>query len=276
MMTRSRNTDVIAGLTRRGMGRKHFGGVLMALMALGACADGTGLEGLDDQLVLDVALLAADATVEEFTLWSQPTGFDGAGPALVGGSGAFATPGVPGRGGFAGEGSGTRSVTFFDVTGAEQGAYDELTTASIHILHDVSGTISRDNFVAEISRERDMTVSGMEDEETTRTWNGSGSSEMSRTGVQQDGTERSHSASGTSVFQDVVVPIPGSASPYPISGTITRSMVGSRTTAQGTQTREIEVIITFDGTSIATAVVNGENVEIDLAARPGINPLRRR
>lgn len=261
---------------RNSMGRRHLGGVLAAMIVFGACADGTGLEGLDDQLVMDVALLAADATLEEFTLWSQPMGFGGGGSALVGSSSAYATPGMPGRGGFSGEGSGTRSVTFYDVTGGEQGAYDELTTASIHIVHEVAGTITRDNFVAEVSRERDMTVSGMEGEETTRTWNGSGSSEMSRSGVLADGTERSHSASGTFTFEDVVVPIPGSESPYPVSGMITRSIVGTRTNAQGTQTREIEVIITFNGTSIATAVVNGENVEIDLSARPGMTPLRRR
>ena len=132
-----------------------------------------------------------------------------------------------------------------------------------------------EHFVAEVSRERDMTVSGMEGEETTRIWNGSGSSEMSRSGVLADGTERSHSASGTFTFQDIVVPIPGSESPYPVSGMITRSMVGTRTNAQGTETRAIEMIITFNGTSIATAVVNGETVEIDLSARPGMIPLRR-
>jgi hypothetical protein len=275
MMIRNQGIDARykhLGMKRGSMGGKRLGGILAAVVALGACAEATGLEGLDDQLVMDIALLAADATLEEFTLWSQPMGFGGAGPALVG----AAVPGFPGRGGFAGEGSGTRSATFFDSTGAEQDAYDALTTASIHIVHEVAGTITRDDFVAEVSRERDMTVSGMEGEETTRTWNGAGSSEMSRSGTMDDGTERSHSSTGTFTYQDVVVPVPGSESPYPLSGTITRSMVGSRTTARGTRTREIEMIITFNGTSLAEADVNGESVEIDLSTRPGMTPMRRR
>jgi hypothetical protein len=35
-------------------------------------------------------------------------------------------------------------------------------------------------------------------------------------------------------------------------------------------------VITFDGSAFATAVVNGEAMEIDLSAREGRNPLHRR
>ena len=255
------------GITRRAQ--------LLALTAIalaaGACDQTTGPNALDDPIVLDLAVLAADATLEEVAMWGQPLGF-GFGPAAVAGF----VPGRPGgKQGFAGNRSGTRAVTFRDADGAEQGGFDQLTTESINIVHDVSGEITRDNFSATIARSRDMTVSGLEGEETHRTWNGSGSSEMSRSGVREDGTERAHSSSGSFEYEDVVVPIPGSNPRYPVSGTIRRSMSAVRTNADGTDTREVEVVITFDGTEIATATINGEAMEIDLSTRDGRNPLRR-
>jgi hypothetical protein len=238
-------------------------------LSAGACDQTTGPNALDDAIVLDLAVLAADATLEEVAMWGQPLGF---GPAAVAG---FA-PGRPGgKQGFAGDPSGTRTATFRDADGAEQDGFDQLTTASIHIVHDVAGEITRGNFSATIVRARDMTATGLEGEETHRTWNGSGSSEMSRGGVREDGTERAHSSSGSFEYEDVVVTIPGSDPRYPVSGTIRRSMSGVRTTAAGSETREVEVVITFDGTATATATINGEAMEIDLSTRDGRNPLRR-
>lgn len=249
--------------------------VLAMSAFLGACGDSTGLDGLDDTLVLDAAILAADATIEEVTMWGQPLGFggvpvEGLARQLGGGVGR---PG--GHGTFDGEFSGTRSVTFFDEAGVEQDLYDRLTTESIHLVREIAGEIVRDNFSASISRERDMTVSGLAGEETTRTWNGSGSSETARSGVLDDGSQRSHEVSGTFTFTDVVMPIPGADVRYPLSGTIRRSMVVTRTTGDGTEMREVDITITFDGSAIAMAVINGESVEIDLSTRGGRNPLRR-
>ena len=249
---------------------------LAAVAALAACGDSTDVDTLDDALVVDAAILAADATIEEVRLWSQPFGFGDAPAAMPWSLGPGHGPGAPGgHHGFAGELSGTRSVTFYDEDGAEQDGYDPLATASIHIVHEVEGTIERSRFTAEIAREREMTVSGLFGEETERTWNGSGSSELLRTGVLEDGTERSHSAVGSFTFEDVVVPIPGVEPRYPLSGTITRSMTLTRTTSQGTETRTVEIVITFDGSEIATAVVDGRMVEIDLSTRDGGHPLRR-
>jgi hypothetical protein len=246
-------------------------------VALSACDDGTAIDGLDDQMTIDAAMLAADATLEEVTLFRGAFGFGG-----------FHIPGVDetphdrhpappgGHHGLDGEFSGTRAVSFFDESGTEQDAYDALTTASIRILHDVEGSVVRDRFSAEIRRERDMTASGLVGEETHRSWKGSGSSYMARNGVLEDGSERSHTAQGSFVFEDVVVPIPGSEPRWPVSGTITRDMHMTRTGPDGTETRDVSIVITFDGTSIATAVVNGETMEIDLAAREHRNPLHRR
>ena len=74
----------------------------------------------------------------------------------------------------------------------------------------------------------------------------------------EDGSVRTHDASGTFEIEDVVVPISGSESRYPPSGTIRRSMTATRTTPDGTETRDVEIVITFDGTAIASLAVNGE------------------
>jgi hypothetical protein len=246
--------------------------VVALALAVGACGDdATGPDALDDAVVLDMAVLAADATLEDVAMWVQPLGF-GALPAAP----SKTTPGQPGgHGTFSGEFSGTRAVTFFDAAGVEQDGFDRLLTASIHLIREIAGQITRDNFSASIERARDMTVSGLAGEETHRTWNGSGTENVTRSGVMQDGTERSHSMSGTFTYNNVVVPIPGSDPRFPVSGTITRSMTATRTGPDGTVTRSVEIVITFDGTAIAQAVVNGEPMEIDLAAREGRNPLRR-
>ena len=55
-------------------------------LAVSACDDATGLDGLDDEMVIDAAVLAADATIEEVTMWTQPLGFGALpveGPAAI-------------------------------------------------------------------------------------------------------------------------------------------------------------------------------------------------
>jgi hypothetical protein len=248
-------------------------GLLAAALAVGACQDSTTPE-LDDAFLMDVALLAADATLEDVTLWAQPFGF---GSASVSSSedGTYAH-GLPGgHGGWFGTFSGTRSVTFFDEEGNEQAAYDPLRTASIHILHEIMGEVTRDGWSASVHRMRDKTVSGLAGEETHRTWNGTGSEEISRSRHLDDGAEHSYSSTGTVEYESVVVPIPGSDPPWPISGTIRRTMTVVRSGPDGEVTRTFAIEITFDGTAIATAVINGEVVEIDLSTRTGDNPVRR-
>jgi len=250
-------------------------GVFAVAIAVTACGESTGPDMLDDEMVMDAAILAADATVEEVTMWTQPFGF-GIAPAPAANDPVQPTGRPGGLGDWSGEFSGTRSVTFYDAEGVEMDVYDDGLTESINFVRTIEGSIVRDNFSAEISRERDMTVSGLAGEETTRTWNGDGSSNVARSGVLEDGTERAHTVEGSFEFDDVVVPIPGSDSRWPLSGTITRAFTVTRLTEDGTLTRDVAVVITFNGTEIAMVTVNGEAMEIDLSARDGRNPLRRR
>ena len=68
-----------------------------------------------------------------------------------------------------------RTVTFYDAAGDMMDAYDAELTASINIVVTASGTVEREGWTATVSRNRDMTVSGLAGPETSRTWNGTGS-----------------------------------------------------------------------------------------------------
>jgi len=247
---------------------------LFAGLAVAACDDATGLDSLEDGLLLDMAIVSADAALEDLGTWGMPFAFQG--PSRVEGAGGPGRPG--GRHGIGDALSGTREKTFYDAAGVEQESYDELTTASIHFVSEVSGDVARDDWSATIYRLRDMVITGMEGEETHRTWNGTGEEDITRSRtVAEDGTLRTSQMSGTFTYTDVVVPVPGSETRYPISGTITRSMTGSVVNGpNGDETRSAEITITFDGDETATIVVNGVEMEIDLTTREGRSPLRGR
>jgi hypothetical protein len=245
------------------------GWLVLALAVAGAgCSETAGLDAIDDGALRDLAIVAADETLEEVNTFAQPFGF---GP-LGEGPGA-GRPG--GRHGFGAEGSGTTSRTFYDAEGALQDEYDELSTARIEVETIVDGGVSRDGWTASVYRERLMTITGLEGEETHRTMNGAGVSETTRSRHTDEG-DRTYEMSGSFTMTDVVVPIPGSEPRYPVSGTVTRTMSGTRTDADGTESRSMEMTVTFDGDETAVAIVNGEEYEIDLSARSGGRPWGRR
>ena len=255
-------------------------GLALALaLALGACADNTGLDSFSDEILYDMAIVAADATIEDVNSWAQPMGFARGLSELRGipGMGGSGVPrGMPGgHKGIGGSLSGTREATFFDASGSVQDAYDAETTAMIHFVSEVGGDVSRDNWSATLARGRDMTVTGLAGTETHRTFNGSGSEDVSRSRHTEEG-DRAYAMSGSFTYADVVTPIPGSDPKYPTSGTITRNMTATRTGTDGSETRTVAMMITFDGDETASITVNGETMEIDLTTREGRNPLRKK
>ncbi|MDA0313163.1 MAG: hypothetical protein O2992_13730 [Gemmatimonadetes bacterium] len=255
-------------------------GLALALaLALGACADTTGLDSFSDEILYDMAIVAADATIEDVNSWAQPMGFARGLSELRGipGMGGSGVPrGMPGgHKGIGGALSGTREATFFDASGSVQDAYDAETTAMIHFVSEVGGDVSRDNWSATLARGRDMTVTGLAGTETHRTFNGSGSEDVSRSRHTEEG-DRAYAMSGSFTYADVVTPIPGSDPKYPTSGTITRNMTATRTGTDGSETRTVAMMITFDGDETASITVNGETMEIDLTTREGRNPLRKK
>ena len=230
---------------------------LFALAAVGAttlaaCSgdDPTGAVALDQMIDADLAMIAADGTIEDVQALRDAR-----------------------HGGFFMDGrSGERTVQFFDAAGVEQDAYDELTTASIYMTMEMNREIERDGWSASVVRTREMTVTGLEGVETTRTMNGTGSEAITRSRHSDSEGLREREMTGSRTMEDVVHTVPVADNPYPLSGTITRQMTVTVTTDQGTQTHTREVVVTFNGTQYPEMTVNGEPFEVDLAARERDRP----
>jgi hypothetical protein len=228
-----------------------------------------------------MALVAADETLEAVNIWSRPFAFrvPGADPGGEPHGGLHSIPGEPGepggRFGLGADRSGMTEVGFFDGAGSQQDSYDAATTERVEVATMVQGEIARDGWSAQTSRTRRMTFTGLAGEETHRTVNGSGDSTTRRSRHTEDG-DRTYEMSGTFAYTDVVVPVPGSEPRYPTSGTISRSMTATRTDAEGSETRSIQMTITFDGDATALVVVDGEPMELDLSTREGRHPLHGR
>ncbi len=256
--------------TRNWVGAGLAAGVALTL---GACADATGPDALNEDILNDVALVAADATLEDlalvgasFSFGLQAVGGAGGGPGMLGG-----------HMGIGGSFSGTRSVTFIGTDGKEQTGYDPIKTAEMHVEMEFAGERARENWSATIARTRSMVISGLAGENATRQLDGSGTEDVTRSHHLDDGSDRSYDMSGDFNYDGVVVPIPGSEPRWPLEGTITRNMhVTIVNGPDGDVEKDVVVVITFDGDETATAVVNGEAVEIDLSTREGRRPLKGR
>ena len=233
---------------------------MLGLLALAACTDTVGPDTLEDTLTNDVAMIAADAAIDELSDMG-----------LLFGAGAVLAPGG------ASTRTVTHTVTFFDAAGLEQLTRDPMTTASIHLVIDASHEFSREDWTATGTRSRDLSITGLEGEETERTVNGTGSSTVSRSRHTDGDGDRTYDMSSTSVIDDVVHPVPRTDDAWPLSGTITRNMTVTAVGGpDGDVTKNRTVVITFNGTNLVTMTVDGEIFEIDLSTRSDRRPFRKR
>lgn len=243
---------------------------LVAAAALGlltGCADETtGPSGVDPQTITeDVAMVAADQTLEEVAVM----GLVGQGLSLARASAA----GVPLMGG---REVGV-SVTFYDAGASEMGTYDPLETARVEIEAEFQGEVSRERWSAEVHRRWNGELTGLEGQETERTWNGTGEAQVARSHHLDDDAEHTYEMESASTIEDVVLGVPRSEHPWPLAGTITRQVhVEVQGGPAGDRSTERTVVITFDGTRHPEMVVNGEPYEIDLDAEGRRRPFHRR
>jgi hypothetical protein len=237
------------------------GALTLGILTLAGCSDTVGPESvLEETLTLDVAMIAADATIDEL-----------GDLGLLFGAGALAAPsGASSR-------TRTHTATFFDIDGNEQDVRDALTTSSIHLLIESTHEFDRDNWSATGTRSRDLWITGLEGEETTRTVNGTGSSTVSRSQHPDADGARTYDMSSMSVIEDVVHPVPRTDDTWPLSGTIIRDVtINVVNGPNGDVTKTRTVVITYNGTNLPTMTVDGESFEIDLSTRSGRHPFRKR
>ena len=246
------------------------------LIAAAACSSDTGSGTTTDDAVItaDVANAAADGVSEDVDMMVMMDGSVSASAASLNGPGDW-RPGLTGctfaggnftcppvtRGGL----TVTRTVTLKDAAGATQATYDALTTASIHVVADISGETTHGPWSATVSRHRDFTVTGLAGTETSRTVNGSGNETVTRS--RSTTNTRTYDIVGTSTATNVVLPVrtADGTSNWPTSGTISRTLnitVTAGPNAGHVVTRT--VTITFNGTSSVTATVDGVDFTVDL------------
>ena len=151
----------------------------------------------------------------------------------------------------------THSYQFLDASNTPQSAFDSLTTASIHFTAKLSGTTT--GHYSKVDDQHELTVSGLAGVETTRTWNGTGTSSH------QDslGTALITTNVSTSI-SNVVLPVSRTSNPYPQSGTISTHTVISG----GLMPIDMTASLTFDGTRYAKLTINGITYTIDLGRLP--------
>lgn len=156
----------------------------------------------------------------------------------------------------------THGYQFLDAPNAAQSAYDSLTTASIQFTSHLSGTTTSGP-KSTVDDTHTLVVSGLAGNETTRIWNGNGSSSRQDSVRTASGMVLVQTASTTTVA-DVIVPRPWARDSWPVSGTITTHVVSS----DGTTTLDITAVLTFNGTRYATMTAGGKTYTIDLQQPP--------
>lgn len=256
------------------------GSALVPFVAvLAACSDTQAPLSQEDQIIdADVARYVAENTVDDIALMTTEAEF-----AMLPGftaqrdceRGPLSQIRCSARK-FSGDGdlSITREVTFYAFDGDElvvTDEYDPLGTEAINYLLTLEGsrdiTRSGRELAVTVSRTSDYTVSGLTGEETQRTWNGTGSSDVNRTRTSDDQGTRTYDMSSTKTVDNVIIAVPRDGS-WPLSGTITREVTVEVVDGlEDPHTRTRTVVITFDGSQFATIEINGETFALDLETR---------
>lgn len=164
-----------------------------------------------------------------------------------------------------------RSYAYRDSAGTSQRAYSATTTASANFKWALSGTITKSRWSGSMSRDRDITISGLLGSNSSVTVNGTGAAERQRTKFLRDsagptGLTREYNMEATVAIENVVTPAIRMPDAWPASGTITRNYQVTRIDAtNGNTVTTRNSVVTFNGTQFAKLVVNGKEFTLDLA-----------
>jgi hypothetical protein len=230
----------------------------VALLGTAACEDAvTDGNALDEEaLLIDAAMIAADGMFQDLAHMDTPSAWAGigTGPSAAGIE-------IQGTKSF------SKTVTFFDAAGKGQARLDPETTASMHVVSELEREATHTFWTASIKRDRDMWVTGLEGAETIRTWNGTSTGDVDRSRHPEGGSVRTYDMESSAVMTTVVKGVPRADNPYPLSGSITRTIHAVITTDNVEEIKDVVTTITFDGDKMATMNVDGEIFEVNLDDR---------
>ena len=163
-----------------------------------------------------------------------------------------------------------RSYAYANAAGAALNAFSPTLTASANFKWSLTGTITKPRWSGTMSRNRDITFSGLNASSLAITVNGTGSGERQRTVFLRDsagpnGLTREYSMDASLEIRSVVTSAIALPDAYPASGTITRNYSVTRTDAtNGTTTTTRNSVVTFNGTALVSLVVNGKEFILNL------------
>jgi len=148
----------------------------------------------------------------------------------------------------------------------------------MHIVASHTRSVQHTFWTADVQRGRNMTVSGMCGVETSRFWNGTSSGIVDKSKHRQDGSTREFDMTTSAIFTAVERGVPRSENPYPLSGSILRT-VDATLKKDGDVVREKHITfeIVFNRTNLVTLrdVDTGDTWAVDLALRGVKGRLRR-
>jgi len=238
----------------------------LAVLALGgaaACTETVAPELDDLEVAQDLALSAGDAAVVDVAELLAAAAFGG-----MAGAPALEGPGPHSL-------SVTRSKTCYDAVGNVQDQCDRLTTDSIRIHTTLDGTRQTEHFTARVHRIRDLTISGLLGEETSRTHNAVGTANDTTT-MQRDGFTRTVRESSIDSIVNLVFNLPHATNPWPVSGRIIRNVnatiiiTGPR---EENRTISKRVVVTFppDGQGNVSIQIGNTTCTLNLVTRRVVN-----
>lgn len=247
---------------------------MAALVAAAACSDSTSSDGLlsEQEITADLAAASGEAIATEIADLVGNESFAGL-SAVMGTPAAIEV---------------VRTRTCFDALGAEQTACDATTTASIVLTVTKNGSISRshegprgtEQLTAAVHQARDLTISGLAGDETSRTHDGDGTSRdtvtIVRTGEDVTLTRRIATASDDTV-DAIVFNLPHASNPWPVSGSVIRNASGTlEVTAVGPNgerhesrswSRRVQVTFPADNQGNVVIQINDQTCNLNLVTR---------
>ncbi|MGD8277893.1 MAG: hypothetical protein PVH00_07695 [Gemmatimonadota bacterium] len=149
-----------------------------------------------------------------------------------------------------------RSFAFLDADGNVQTSFDGVTTDVMNTRIAVTGTATRNNgLTSTVDHLSDRTVTGLAAGSTERTVNGTVAGTEITTGTNDTGDFTVLRVMGDTT-KNVVVPLHTGTAPYPVAGTVIRSMQVTLTYAgQAPETSTRREVVTYDGSDTATLVI---------------------